>query len=56
MDSPYPHGEKEYRGQIGKKNNIATPICDKITKIVNDLGVGFDPAPAHLDEIENMIN
>jgi len=45
-----------YVSQIGKNNNIATPICDKITKIVNDLGVGFDPAPAHLDEIENMIN
>ena len=45
-----------YVSQIGKKNNVATPICDKITKIVNDLGVGFEPAPEHLNEIENMIN
>jgi|TARA_B110000240_G_C13422116_1_gene419963 2-dehydropantoate 2-reductase len=44
-----------YVSQIGKKNNVPTPICDKITKIVNDLGVGFDPDPAHLNEIENML-
>ena len=42
--------------KIGKKNNVDTPVCDKITDIVNELGVGFDPSPKHLDEIEEMIS
>ena len=45
-----------YISKIGKKNNVETPICDKITAIVNELGVGFDPSPNHLDEIEKMIS
>ena len=45
-----------YVSKIGKKNNVKTPVCDKITAIVNDLGVGFDPSPNHLSEIEKMIS
>lgn len=45
-----------YISKIGKKNNVDTPVCDKITEIVNELGVGFDPSPKHLDEIEEMIS
>ena len=45
-----------YISKIGKKNNVKTPVCDRITEIVNNLGVGFDPSPNHLDEIEKMIN
>jgi len=40
---------------IGKNNNIQTPFCDKITKIVNKLGVGFDPSPEHIFELEKML-
>jgi len=40
---------------VGKKNNIPTPFCDKITEIVNKLGVGFDPSPEHIKELEKML-
>jgi len=45
-----------YVSDMGKKNNISTPFCNKITKIVNDLGVGFDPSPEHIEELEKMLS
>jgi len=45
-----------YVNDIGKKNKIPTPFCKKITEIVNSLGVGFDPSPKHIDELEKMLH
>ena len=45
-----------YVSDMGKKNNISTPFCNKITEIVNDLGVGFDPSPEHIEELEKMLS
>ncbi len=45
-----------YVSDMGKKNNISTPFCNKITEIVNDLGVGFDPSPEHIKELEKMLS
>ena len=42
--------------QVGKKNNIPTPFCDKVTEVVNSLGVGFETSDKHLDDIERMLN
>ena len=44
-----------YVRDIGKKNKISTPFCEKITEIVNTLGVGFEPSPQHLDELKKML-
>ena len=42
--------------QVGKKNNIPTPFCDKVTEVVNSLGVGFETSDKHLDDIERMLD
>ena len=44
-----------YVSKIGKRNRVPTPFCNKITKIVNNLGVGFDPSPDHLKDLERML-
>ncbi len=44
-----------YVSKIGKSNRIPTPFCNKITEIVNNLGVGFDPSPDHLKDLERML-
>jgi 2-dehydropantoate 2-reductase len=40
---------------VGKNNNIPTPFCDKITEIVNKLGVGFEPSSEHIKDLEKML-
>ncbi|MBC79054.1 MAG: hypothetical protein CL745_05595 [Chloroflexi bacterium] len=45
-----------YVSEVGKKNKISTPFCDKITFIVNELGVGFNPSPDHLEDLEKMLD
>ena len=45
---------------LANELNSSFTTCDMLEenfsdKIVNDLGVGFDPDPAHLNEIENML-
>ncbi len=42
--------------QVGKKNNISTPFCDKVTEVVNSLGVGFEPSEENLAEIEKLLD
>ena len=42
--------------QVGKKNNISTPFCDKVTEVVNSLGVGFEPSEENLADIEKLLN
>ena len=42
--------------QVGKKNNISTPFCDKVTEVVNSLGVGFEPSDENLAEIEKLLD
>jgi len=44
-----------YVSKIGKSNRVPTPFCNKITEIVNNLGVGFDPSPDHLKDLERML-
>ena len=44
-----------YVSKIGKRNRVPTPFCNKITEIVNNLGVGFDPSPDHLKDLERML-
>ena len=41
--------------QVGKKNNVSTPFCDKVTQVVNSLGVGFEPSEENLLEIEKLL-
>merc|ERR1712039_117369 len=39
----------------GREKDIPTPFCERITGIVNTLGVGFDPDPNHIQPLFDML-
>ncbi|MEX0763233.1 MAG: 2-dehydropantoate 2-reductase [Dehalococcoidia bacterium] len=44
-----------YVSEFGRKAGVPTPFCDKITEIVNGLGVGFKSDPRHIQPLIEML-
>ena len=44
-----------YVSKRGRETGVPTPFCDRIRRLIEDLGIGFDPAPRHIEPLVAML-
>jgi 2-dehydropantoate 2-reductase len=44
-----------YVSRRGRETGVATPFCDCITRLIEELGIGFDPDPRHIEPLVTML-
>lgn len=40
-----------YVSRRGRETGVATPFCDRITRLIEELGIGFEPDPRHIEPL-----
>lgn len=44
-----------YVARRGREIGVPTPFCDRITRLVGQLGIGFEPDPKHVEPLVEML-
>jgi len=44
-----------YVSRRGQEAGVPTPFCDRITRLVEELGIGFEPDPKHIEPLVAML-
>lgn len=44
-----------YVSKRGRESGVPTPFCDRITGLVEELGIGFEPDPKHIEPLIAML-